>query len=115
MDFKKRCSLERFARPLPILPNVPPTIWTMGAGRCLAPGAETLARNLEERGDLGLSECFIDGTSLSLKRGTALGKTKRGKGRKLLALADASGFPIAIHLESAAPHEVTLIHATLEQ
>lgn len=32
-----------------------------------------------------------------------------------MAVADISGFPIAIHLESAAPHEVTLVQPTLEQ
>ena len=32
-----------------------------------------------------------------------------------MALADVHGLPFAIHLESAAPHEVTLVTATLEQ
>jgi hypothetical protein len=30
-----------------------------------------------------------------------------------MAVADRSGFPIAIHIESASPHEVTLVEATL--
>jgi transposase len=30
-----------------------------------------------------------------------------------MALADRSGFPIAIHIESASPNEVTLVEATL--
>ena len=30
-----------------------------------------------------------------------------------MAMADRAGLPIAIHLESASPHEVTLVEATL--
>ena len=43
-----------------------------------------------------------------------MGKTKRGKGTKLMALADGTGLPLAIYLESATPHEVTLVEPTLE-
>lgn len=31
-----------------------------------------------------------------------------------MAITDASGLPIAVHLASASPHEVTLVHDTLE-
>ena len=44
-----------------------------------------------------------------------MGKTKRGKGTKLMAVADAAGFPLALHATSATPHEVTLVLDTLEQ
>ncbi len=44
-----------------------------------------------------------------------MGKTKRGKGTKLMAVADRSGFPLAVYAASAAPHEVTLVQATLAQ
>ena len=43
-----------------------------------------------------------------------MGKTKRGKGTKLMALADRSGLSLAVHPASASPHEVTLVEATLE-
>ena len=42
-----------------------------------------------------------------------MGKTKRGKGTKGMAVEDRSGLPIAIHSAPAAPHEVTLMEATL--
>ena len=42
-----------------------------------------------------------------------MGTTKRGKGTKLLALADASGLPLGVQATSASPHEVTLVEATL--
>lgn len=42
-----------------------------------------------------------------------MGKTKRGKGTKIMALADSVGLPIAVQVESATPHEVTLVLDTL--
>lgn len=51
--------------------------------------------------------------SSGLKRGKSVGKTKRGKGTKLMALADRSGLPLSVHVASASPHEVTLVEATL--
>ncbi len=74
----------------------------------------TLARHLRERGDLDLSECFIDATFVMARSGGGcVGKTKRGKGTKLMAMADSSGFPVAVHAASASPHEVTLVKETL--
>ena len=43
-----------------------------------------------------------------------MGKTKRGKGSKIMAVADGSGLPIAVHVDSASHHEVTLVEATLD-
>ena len=43
-----------------------------------------------------------------------MGPTTRGKGTKLMAVADASGLPVAVHTTSASPAEVTLVAATLE-
>ena len=44
-----------------------------------------------------------------------MGKTKRGKGTKLMVIADASGLPLAVHTASASPHEITLVEATLDE
>ena len=44
-----------------------------------------------------------------------MGKTKRGKGTKIMAVADGGGLPVAVHVASASPHEVTLVEATLER
>ena len=49
------------------------------------------------------------------KRGSCIGKTKRGKGTKLMAVADGAGLPLAIYATSASPHEVTLVHDTLKE
>jgi len=42
-----------------------------------------------------------------------VGKTKRGKGTKIMAVADRAGLPISVCVTSASPHEVTLVEATL--
>jgi len=44
-----------------------------------------------------------------------VGKTKRGKGTKLMAIADGSSLPLAVHAASASPHEVTLVGETLSE
>jgi len=43
-----------------------------------------------------------------------VGNTKRGKGTKIMGLADCHGLPLALRTESAAPAEVKLVTATLE-
>jgi transposase len=43
-----------------------------------------------------------------------VGPTKRGKGTKLMAVADSHGLPVAIDVASASPAEVKLVHATLD-
>jgi transposase len=50
---------------------------------------------------------------LGEKRGGCVGKTKRGKGTKIMAIADGAGLPLAICIGSASPHEVTLVHEAL--
>lgn len=48
------------------------------------------------------------------KGGLGVGKTKRGKGSKLMAVADRSGLPVTVSVGIASPHEVTLVDQTLE-
>ncbi len=74
---------------------------------------EVLAEALHDEGYLDLDETFIDGSFAPAKQGGAcVGKTKRGKGSKIMAIADRQGLPIAVHVESATPHEVTLVRAS---
>ena len=47
------------------------------------------------------------------KGGSAVGKTKRGKGTKWMVLVDGQGLPLGVRLESASPGEATLAEATL--
>ena len=56
----------------------------------------------------------MTGYSPRQKGGRAVGKTKCGKSTKIMAVADAAGFPLALHVASASPHEVTLVEDTLD-
>ena len=76
---------------------------------------EALAEELRIQGRLDVSEAFIDGSFASKKGGSRVGKTKRGKGTKIMAVADRNGLPVAICVESATPHEVKLAESTLLQ
>jgi transposase len=75
---------------------------------------ERLAENLRLRGEFHPKEAFIDGSFAPAKRGDKrVGKTKRGKGTKIMAVAGGTGLPVAVGAESATPHEVTLVQQTL--
>jgi transposase len=54
-------------------------------------------------------------TKLAKEAGLQIGKTKRGKGTKIMGIADGHGLPIALRTESASPAEVKLVEATLEE
>jgi transposase len=47
------------------------------------------------------------------KGGDGVGKTKVGKGSKVMTVVDGNGLPIGLHVSSAQPHESTLAEATL--
>ena len=51
--------------------------------------------------------------SLRRKRGMKSRKTKRGKGTKIMPVADSHGLPVGLSIESASPHEVKLVDSTL--
>jgi len=65
----------------------------------------------QTRPDRGLYRWLLLG---SQKRGDAVGKTKRGKGSKIMAIADSHGIPVAACVANASPHEVTLVEETLD-
>ncbi|MFZ1138480.1 MAG: IS5 family transposase [Candidatus Sulfotelmatobacter sp.] len=77
---------------------------------------EALAIELRARGGLDVKEAFIDGSFAPAKKGDRkFGKTKRGKGTKIMAVADRHGLPVSVCVESATPHEVKLATSTLVQ
>jgi hypothetical protein len=49
------------------------------------------------------------------KGGSAVGKTKRGKGTKWMVLVDGEGLRLGVRLESTSPSEVKLAEATLAE
>jgi transposase len=49
------------------------------------------------------------------KGGACVGKTKCGKGTKIMVLSEAEGIPLAAEIHSASPAEVTLIESLLDE
>ena len=47
------------------------------------------------------------------KGGDGVGKTKVGKGSKVMTVVDGNGLPIGLHVDSATPHELKLAQTTL--
>ena len=58
----------------------------------------------------GFYRCLLLGGK---KGGLAVGPTKRGKGTKIIALADDHSLPLAVSIESASPHESQLVEGVL--
>ena len=53
--------------------------------------------------------------SVPRKKGQHVGKTKRGKGTKIMAISDRSGHPVAVYIDSASPAECRLVEKTVEK
>jgi transposase len=74
-----------------------------------------VANELRERDQLDPRGCFMDATFSSAKGGGAeIGKTKRGKGVKIMGIVDRHGLPLAVSTHAANHHEVTLVQLTFD-
>ena len=61
-------------------------------------------RSRGARGEIDLSECYIETPQRrhvrrSRKRGACVGKTKRGKGTKIMAFSDGASVPLCVHTQ----------------
>ena len=75
----------------------------------------SLANTLREQGEIDERESFIDATFASARGGgTDIGKTKRGKGVKIMGIVDRNGLPLAVCTHAANHHEVTLVQLTFD-
>ena len=115
LDSSHRCSLEGSARAISATQHLPSAIPGMDAVGCIrqdpyGPG-RGLAGSRRHRSKRGIHRRNLRSCK---KRGAGVGKTKRGKGTKIMGLADAQGLPLAFNAGSASPHEVTLVDATLD-
>ena len=115
MDFANRSTLGGHAGKVSAEKHLPSTLPGMDriGGLCqdtygIGPGLERSWWHRPERGFYRRNFCSCK------KRGDGVGKTKRGKGTKIMGLTDAGGLPIAIGAASASPHEVTLVDETLD-
>jgi len=111
-----RCGVEVFARQVSLSGYLLAAIEAVGGARYLAQrlaGAAGCAR-WQRSAEVGRG---VSGRQLrsGKKGGSAVGKTKRGKGTKWMVLVDGGGLPLGVRLESASPGEVTLAEATLAE
>jgi len=116
VDSQIRCSLERPPREISILSNLPQTVSILGANwnssHSIRNTCQRSSRTWQVRSLRMLYRRDLYGGE---KGGFGIGKTKRGKGTKLMAMADGAGIPLAVHATSASPHEVTLVLDTLKE
>jgi hypothetical protein len=74
-----------------------------------------LANALRDQADIDERESFIDASFASAKGGgEQIGKTKRGKGVKILAIVDRHGLPLSVSTHAANHHEVTLVQLSFD-
>jgi len=93
--------MDGSARPLPVVPDLPSALSTGVQSRVLKDILSVVAEALDDEGYLDLREAFIDGSF--------------APETKIMAIAGRHGLPVAVVVESAAPHEVTLVKATVAQ
>jgi transposase len=97
------------------LPNRAPAFPKLGALRRDGTSAPHAGATPQGRRRAGFEGMFCGRDFCSgQKRGRQVGKTKRGKGTKIMGIADGHGLPLALRTESASTAEVTLVKATLE-
>jgi transposase len=115
LGLANRGAVERLARAVSPIPNVPSAVPAMDQSRSVCQDSRRASRRSgatrQARPVGGIHRRFLLG---SQKRGPAVGKTKRGKGSKIMAIADSHGLPLAAMVASASPHEVTLVDETLD-
>jgi transposase len=110
------CWMGRLARPLPVRLNLLSPLQPVGTPRRAACHFGSAGTGLgRSRADQSLGMLYRRHLRSGEKGGSSVGKTKRGKGTKLMVIADATGLPLAVHTTSASPHEVTLVEATLNE
>lgn len=74
-----------------------------------------LANELRELGVVDERQAYIDAMFVPAKGGgEQIGKTKRGKGLKIMAIVDRHGLPLAATRHAANHHEVTLVQLTFD-
>jgi hypothetical protein len=115
LDFTHRSSVAGLTQTLSSVPDLSSTFSALAAERSIDRDFAT---------DLGGSDGARQARSgrrahrrflqRSEKRGFSVGKTKCGKGSKIMAIADGHGLPIAVYVASASPHETKLVEPTLQ-
>jgi len=114
LDFAKRRSLAGSARRIPFTINLLAATSGLGRAGSLAHHLARIPGGTEPTRATQL-ERIVSGRQFcsSQKRGSKVGKTKRGKGTKWMVVVDGEGLPLGKQLYSASPNEVRLAEETL--
>jgi transposase len=115
MDSTHRRTLAGLATAIRVIPNRAPAFPELGEVRRDGTAAAHAGATPQGCGRVRSQRMFCGRDFCSgQKRGRQVGKTKRGKGTKIMGIADGHGLPLALRTESASPAEVKLVLVTLE-
>jgi transposase len=116
VDASQRCAVEGFAQALSVGHDLLASPQDVDRGRHLADCLGAARADARPQGARPTRRIVCRRhVFLGKKGGAKVGKTKRGKGTKIMVLTDAEGLPLGADTASASPHEVTLIEALLEK
>jgi transposase len=116
LDLAQRRAMERPAEDFSVIEHVLASIARLDRLGCVAPGVGPVASQARSSRSSRLVRSHRRWhICLGKKGGDCVGKTKRGKGTKIMALTEGHGLPLGIHITSASPNEVTLIEPLLEK
>lgn len=116
LDPPYRRAVERFTRTLSLVLHLLATAERVGRRWRLRPGLGATAEEARSprRTGLGSGDGRCD-VRTGQKGGFSVGKTKKGKGTKLLVLIDGQGLPLGISVDSAQRSDVRQIEPLLEE
>jgi hypothetical protein len=102
VDLADWSTVGRPAGPLSVVSNLPPAVSAVVRGACCVASSKSSLRHSTTKAIWIYRKSSSMGASHPAKQGGArVGKTKRGKGSKIMAIADRQGLPVAVHVESA--------------
>lgn len=114
VDPPHRRAVGRSSTAISAVSDVPPSLSEVGTGRRLGQAASRAGRAPARSGQGGLNRSVHRRLPRGGKKGGAhVGKTRRGKATKIMAVADRNGLPIAIGIASGERHETKLVFETL--
>ena len=111
-----RGALERAAMQAPTVQDVPPLVSALGGGRHFPEDSAQACQGLEGARGLRPGRRLRGRVLIGREKGgPCVGKTKRGKGTKVMEAVDGESLPLAAGVASASPREVKLLEATLDE
>ncbi len=114
MDTAHRCTMKRLARLIPIAPDRLQTISAVDEDQSFGVLSRAWLQICRCAAALTSARRLLAAVLFWQKKGGAVGQTKCGKGSRIMAIADASGFPVAACLANASPHEVKFAEAAID-